>query len=180
MTEKPKTIGQAIDQILEALGGLEPAARTTVLNAVTSHLGLAKSNSTAFSGANSTPQSQTPAAVPPLAPSGASSASLPSAVDIRTFRHQKKPESANQMACVVAFYLQELAPGDQKSETLKTADLEKYFKQAGYPLPQDVSQVLRDSKRAGYFESASRGAYKLNAVGYNLVAHKLPKSSGAE
>jgi len=180
VADKPKTIGQAIDQILEALDGLEPTARTTVLNAVTSHLGLAKSDSHAFSGVNGTPQNQSPAAAPPIAPPVAPSASLPPTVDIRTFRHQKKPESANQMACVVAFYLQELAPEDQRSETLKTADLEKYFKQAGYPLPQDVSQVLRDSKRAGYFESASRGAYKLNAVGYNLVAHKLPKSSGTE
>lgn len=180
MAEKSKTIGQAIDQILEALEGLEPAARTTVLNTVASHLGLAKSGSPAFPGASSTLPNQSPAAPPTAPPATPNASSQPTVVDIRTFRHQKKPESANQMACVVAFYLQEMAPEDQRSETLKTTDLEKYFKQAGYPLPQDVSQVLRDCKRAGYFESVSRGAYKLNAVGYNLVAHKLPKSSSPE
>jgi hypothetical protein len=37
-----------------------------------------------------------------------------------------------------------------------------------------MAQVLIDAKASGYFESASRGEYKLNAVGYNLVAHNLP------
>ena len=82
------------------------------------------------------------------------------------------------MACVVAYYLQELAPEAERKETTSTADLEKYFKQAGFQLPRAMEQVLRDAKSSGYFESASRGEYKLNAVGYNLVAHNLPKSKG--
>jgi hypothetical protein len=38
-----------------------------------------------------------------------------------------------------------------------------------------------NAKNAGYFESAGGGRYKLNTVGYNLVAHNLPRGqvSGA-
>ena len=78
------------------------------------------------------------------------------------------------MACVVAFYLQELAPEADRKEIINTSDLEKYFKQAGFKLPTKLPQVLVDAKGAGYFDVASRGEYKLNAVGYNLVAHSLP------
>src|SRR5204862_83539 len=34
-------------------------------------------------------------------------------VDIRTFKQQKAPSSANEMACVLAYYLQHLAPADE-------------------------------------------------------------------
>lgn len=33
---------------------------------------------------------------------------------------------------------------------------------------------LQNAKNAGYLNVLDRGNYKLNAVGYNLVAHKLP------
>ncbi len=81
------------------------------------------------------------------------------------------------MACVVAYYLTELASADERKDSVSTQDLEKYFKQAGFKLPQKMEQVLPDAKRSGYFETAGRGEYKLNAVGYNLVAHNLPAKS---
>ena len=81
------------------------------------------------------------------------------------------------MACVVGYYLAELADKSERKEAITKTDLEKYFKQAGYPLPETIKQVLPDSKRSGYFDSASRGSYNLNAVGHNLVAHKLPTTT---
>ena len=36
--------------------------------------------------------------------------------------------------------------------------------------------TLTNAKNAGYFESVGEGKFKLNAVGYNLVAYSLPKS----
>jgi hypothetical protein len=78
------------------------------------------------------------------------------------------------MACVTAFYLQELALGDERKDTVNASDLERYFKQAGYKLPSRIAQTLIDAKAAGYMDSTGRGEYKLNAVGYNLVAHSLP------
>ncbi len=81
------------------------------------------------------------------------------------------------MACVVGFYLQELAPTSERKETVNTQDLEKYFKQAKFKLPGKINQILADAKAAGYFDVISRGEYKLNAVGYNLVAHNLPDAT---
>jgi len=99
-------------------------------------------------------------------------------MDIRTFKEQKVPTSASQMACVVAYYLQELAPDKERKDTVNIKDLEKYFKQAKFRLPKTIKQLLPDSRASGYFESAAgKGEYSLNAVGYNLVAHNLPKEN---
>jgi len=55
----------------------------------------------------------------------------------------------------------------------------KLFKQAGYPLPKGMAQALVNTKNAGYLdETATRGAYKLSRVGYNLVTHSMPKTKG--
>ncbi len=83
------------------------------------------------------------------------------------------------MACLVAFYLQEHAPEPDKKTTVTTQDLEKYFKHGGFKLPMKLNQVLVDAKAAGYFDSAGRGEYRLNAVGYNLVAHSLPTNNAS-
>ena len=41
--------------------------------------------------------------------------------------------------------------------------------------------TLVDTKNAGYLDNGSaRGLYRLNPVGYNLVAHSLPAGGGAE
>ena len=99
---------------------------------------------------------------------------------LATLKEKKQPDSARQMACVVAYYLQEHAGDDEKRSAVSAADLEKYFKQASYPLPSKMPQILVDAKLAGYFEQVSRGEYKLTRVGYNLVAHSLPKSAKAQ
>jgi hypothetical protein len=55
-------------------------------------------------------------------------------------------------------------------------DMIKYFKQAGFTLPKKPQFLLVNAKNAGYFDSAGTGKYRLNPVGYNLVAHNLPRS----
>ena len=88
-------------------------------------------------------------------------------VDIRSLKEDKQPNSANQMAAIVAYYLSELS--SQKKDSITVADIQMYFKQAGFPLP----------KNAGYLEPGSEQAtYKLSPVGYNLVAYGLPKGNG--
>ena len=81
------------------------------------------------------------------------------------------------MACLVAYYLQEVAPDAERKSTVTAGDLDKYFKQAGFKLPSRPGQVLIDAKGDGYFDSTGRGEYRLNAVGYNLVAHSMPTRS---
>ncbi len=83
------------------------------------------------------------------------------------------------MACLVAYYLQELAPKNDRKQKISVQDLEKYFKQAPFKLPKRLDQLLVNAKASGYFESAERGEYKLNAVGYNLVVHGLPAKKGS-
>lgn len=168
MAEEKMTIGQAIDQIVSALAAFEDPDKQTILNTVFAHLKLQPP-------ASSAQRSAAPAAVnlpPPVIP--AHSPVAKSGADIRALKDEKKPNSARQMACLVAFYLQEHAPEAEAKNTVTTADLEKYFKQAGFKLPDRMEAVLSDAKRAGYFDTAARGAYKLTRVGYNLVAHSLP------
>lgn len=164
MSERKATLGQAIDSMIEALEPLDIVSRQTAVNAVCAHLGLESSIK------NSSSEESTP-----LKPDNNNSSNL--VIDIRTFKDQKNPKTAVQMACLVAYYLQELAPQNERKETINSTDLTKYFKQAGYKLPKAIPQLLPDARVAGYFESApGKGEYSLNAVGYNLVAHNLPKS----
>jgi hypothetical protein len=164
------TLGQAIDLIEKALAHFDGPDQQTILVAVCSHLKIGLSTPLT---APLTPGAQLNSAKPiPLAPSGLEG------VDIKTLKNVKQPSSAIQMACVVAYYLAELAPETERKKTLTVTDLERYFKQAGFPLNQKMEQLPVDAKRAGYFDSAARGEYALNRVGHNLVAHQLPRKSG--
>jgi hypothetical protein len=80
------------------------------------------------------------------------------------------------MAALVAYYLSEAAPPEERKSEVTTEDLEKYFKQAGHPLPGALQFTLKNAAAAGYFDPLGSGRYKLNPVGHNLVAHTLPKS----
>jgi hypothetical protein len=80
------------------------------------------------------------------------------------------------MAALVAYYLSELAGDDERKDAINAADLEKYFKQAGFKLPKAIPQTLLNAAAAGYFDALGNGQYKLNPVGYNLAVHGLPRS----
>ena len=109
---------------------------------------------------------------------GAASAAI--IQDIRALKQEKVPKSANEMAAVVAYYLAEVVNPSEQKKTIDIADVEKYFKQAQYPLPNNVQMTLVNAKSAGYFDAEGSGQYKLNPVGYNLVAHTLPRSDSSE
>lgn len=164
------TLGQAIDKIIAALESLDPGARMTALRAASAHLNL---------GPATAPEQSAPPPLPfvPGAPAHAVSSSGPQ--DIRSLKDNKQPGNALEMAALVAFYLQSVAPATDQKQEIQSTDLEKYFKQAGYHLPSRIAQVLIDAKGAGYFDAVSRGTYKLNPVGYNLVVHSLPRKAGS-
>lgn len=168
--KEKKTLGTAIDDIVSALEALEPNARTTAVTAACAHLRISTGTGPPSDSGQFDTRGQPPAdhVVAP-APS-------PSKVtDIKTFKDDKKPRSATEMACVVAYYLLELLPHGERKDKMTTKDIERYFKQAKFPLPKVLRQVLRNAKAGGYFDSVGTGAYKLNPVGYNLVAHTLPR-----
>ncbi len=162
-----KTLGQAIDEIVAAVEALDETDRATAVMAACQHLGLSTRSP------NAQPSRENARQI--VEPTTGAQPVTGSVHDIRTVKDQKGPSSAIEMACVVAYYLESLAaPSDRKTE-VGAADLEKYFKQGGYPLPKRMPQVLVDARGAGYFDSAGHGKYKLNPVGHNLVVHKLPK-----
>jgi hypothetical protein len=100
--------------------------------------------------------------------------------DIKELREEKQPSSGIQMAVLVAYYLKALAPNDERQEAITAADVEKYFNQAQYPLPtgkNGLIDTLNNARGAGYFESAGRGSFKLNSVGFNLAAYNMPTKS---
>jgi hypothetical protein len=100
--------------------------------------------------------------------------------DIRRLKEQKNPGSANEMAALVAYYLAEVVPAPERKPAIEISDIEKYFKQANFKLPSQLKMTLVNAKNAGYFDATGGGKYKLNPVGYNLVAHSLPRGGGSE
>ncbi len=165
----------AIGQVLSALGSLTGAARERVLDYVTRALGINLGRAAPARTGLSV------IADPPVV-GGTPAASNPTTTqpvtDIRSLKDAKQPSSANQMAALVAYYLAELAPEGERRDVIDASDLERFFKQAGYPLPQRVSMTLPNAASSGYFDATGEsGKYKLNPVGHNLVAHSLPTGS---
>ena len=165
--QKKKSLGQAIDEVVQAIEALDESSRLTAVKAACEHLniplGLPETHLP-------TPLGQTPPPTPESPPA-------PVITDIRTLNKEtKRPGNAIEMACVVAYYLKNCAPENERMNVILTKDIEKYFTQADFPLPKVPGQVLVDAKAAGYLDSAGRGKYKLNPVGHNLVAHTLPRT----
>jgi hypothetical protein len=153
----------AISSILQALDGLDGESIQRVLDYVFGRLSIAA------------PRHPKPVAIL----TSQATVSEPTHIrrtSIRDLKEEKQPESSNQMAALVAYYLSEVAEDPERKEAVNSADLEKYFKQASFKLPKSLPQTLPNATAAGYFDPAGNGLYKLNAVGYNLVAHGLPRA----
>jgi hypothetical protein len=162
---------EAIKAINDALKPLTLENRERVLQYVLGHLGISLANSARVQ-ATSSPASQLPAAGTII------QAPLQRRPDIRSFAEEKKPKTAGEMAAVVGFFLSELAPQDEKLDEVSNPEIIKLYKQSQFmKLPKDPKQLLKSAAKSGYFDSVSHGKYKLNAVGYNLVAHNLPHAS---
>ena len=101
-------------------------------------------------------------------------------LDIRSLKEEKSARTAVEMAVLVAYYLQDEAPESERKDSIGAADLRKYFKQAKHPLPSSLGNTLTSAKNAGYLEPVSHGQYRLNAVGYNLIAHSMPAAKASK
>lgn len=168
--DTPKTLGQAIDAIVEALESLDNTSQVTAIRAACDYLKIRPPETIGIGQAP-------PGGTPP--PEGAR---LTSAIptDIRILKQEKQPSTANEMAALVAFYLSELVPEAERKAQVQQEDMVKYFKQAVYPLPKQPRFLLTNAKNSGYFDFLGEGKYRLNAVGYNLVAHNLPRARSGE
>ena len=168
---------EAIRAVLLALEPLSPEVRTSVLGYVLKRLQIALA-----------PVQQTDVSTP--APSadarlGAAEATAraeqqTTPAHIKDLKENKKPRSANEMAALVAYYLENVAPSKERKDRIITKDIETYFKIAGFRLPEKPQFTLGNAKAAGYLDAVGNGEYKLNAVGYNLVVHSMPREAGSK
>lgn len=157
----------AISSILRALEGLDGESIQRVLDYVFGRLSISAPR-----------QIKAMTSAPTIGPTAVESG-LVRRPSIRDLKDEKQPDSSNQMAALVAYYLSEIANEDERKDAVNTADLEKYFKQAGFKLPKSLPKTLLNATAAGYFDPVGNGLYRLNAVGYNLVVHGLPRSHTA-
>lgn len=159
---------KAISTVMEALTPLDPEAREHALDFVMKRLGIITGRS---------------APILPAAAAEPAATPHPSAhvagVDIRTFAGLKEPNTLNEKVAVMAFFLAQVAPADERRDYITSDDIKPYFIQAGFELPTGpANMTLTNAKNAGYLNALERGQYRLNSVGHNLVAHKLPKKPG--
>lgn len=148
----------AIQSIMSALAPLEPEAQQRAFAYVAMRLRISSAVTSDAGFASLSPGVSAP----------------PMQIDIRTLKEQKTPRSANEMCAVIGYYLTEIAPIEERKSTINRRDVEKYFKQAAFQLPQVLKQTLPNAAKAGYFDLVGRGEYKLTPVGHNLVVHSLP------
>jgi hypothetical protein len=165
-----KSLGQAIDTLIDALESLDDSSRLIVVKAACEHLNIHLESSGMRAATPLTPPT------PNVSPAQESGTIKSKITDIRSLKDSKKPSNAIEMVCLVAYYLENHAPEKEKKSEILRTDVEKYFKQASFPLPKVPEQVLTNAKAAGYFDSVGHGKYKLNPVGHNLVAHSLPRA----
>jgi hypothetical protein len=154
----------AIQTIIASLEPLDTEARQRVVSYVFQRLRLSL-------------DSQPPQASNPILPSVAdiSQPIITAQIihNIRSLKEQKAPRSASEMCAIVAYYLAELAPVEERKDSIDRDDAVKYFKQANFPLPKSLKQIMPNAAKAGYFDALGDGKYRLNPVGYNLVVHGL-------
>jgi len=174
MSDAKLSVGEAIDRIAEALESFDAHQQNTILSTVCALLKIPLPGSAVGGPASSTPPKVSKhSEVSHRSPTA--SHGVEPGIDIKSLKEQKQPRSAREMACLVGYYLTELAPESERKSAIAAADIDKYFKQAGYRSPGALVQVLPDAKKGGYFDSEARGEYKLNRVGYNAVVHSMPK-----
>jgi hypothetical protein len=162
---------QAMKTLVEALEPLKPEVRTRVIDYVFKVLGIVGTQPPA-SPILPTPPGQ-PAALSPLFRPGTDRPT-----DVLSLKEEKDPKTATQMIAVVAYYLAHLA--NERQDFITQEDIQKYFMQGKFLMPGSKSSALVNAKNAGYLDAIEPGKYRLNSVGYNLVAHKMPKDGSAK
>lgn len=167
---------KAISTLMEALTPLDKDAREHALDFVMKRLGISLGAALAPIQHHGLPIPPTPItpATPPIPDQPGQ--------DIRSFAALKSPKTMNEKVAVMAYYLAQLAPPAERRDYITPEDIKPYFIQADFELPTATgSTTLTNAKNAGYLNALERGQYRLNSVGHNLVAHKLPnKDAGAK
>jgi hypothetical protein len=141
MTDKKDDDGvSAITTIIAALKPLDNKTRQNVLDFVLKQLDID------FPGGLEPPP--TTYAVEAAFPPERAAPTAP--VDIRTLAEQKKPKTVNERVAVVAYYLKNLALGEERRDYITSEDISNYFPQADFELPV-ARMALANAKKCWLF-----------------------------
>lgn len=161
----------AAEEIKAILHGRDKLEQERIIRWVTESLGLVGSPSIGV-GASALP---TALSVTPPAHAQPLGAPLQRLRDIKTFVKEKNPKNDVQFAAVAAYFYRFECSQAERKETIVPKDLDEAGRQArGYSF-KNARQTLNNGVMLGYFDRAGDGAYKVNAVGENLVAMTLPR-----
>jgi hypothetical protein len=119
----------AITTMLSALSGLDEAARDRVFAYICTRLNL-QSPQELITQQAASEEAVEARTTPGVTPSNENK-------DICTFKEQKSPRSATEMAAVVAYFLQYEANEDERKASITKSDVEKYFHLAKFKMPKD-------------------------------------------
>lgn len=165
----------AAEEIKAILHGRDKTEQERIVRWVAESLGLA--SLPALSPGAAAPATAVAAVSQPhmQVPSGPT----PRAKDIKSFVIEKQPKSDVQFAAVAAYFYRFECPQAARKEVILPKDLDDAGRQArGYSF-KNARATLNNAVTLGYFDRAGEGAFRLNAVGENLVAMTLP-GAGAE
>jgi hypothetical protein len=168
MSAKPDEF-EAARKVVDVLEPFDNAERERIIRWSRDKLGM--------SGA-STSVSVLQQTAPGITSTGASSPVSGQPLDMRTFIQQKNPRTDTQLAAAVAYFHRFVAPDSEKKDSIGKTDLLNACRLTERARPRRPDQTLVNAFSAGYFDKASRGLYKLNSVGENLVAVALPGAPG--
>jgi hypothetical protein len=100
------------------------------------------------------------------------------ATDIKSFVASKNPKSDVQYAAVVAYFYRFEAPEAHRKDTITSEILQESTRLTGRKRLDKPSTTINNAKNLGYLDSPSRGEFRINTVGENLVAMTLPGQEG--
>jgi hypothetical protein len=81
--------------------------------------------------------------------------------DIRSLVEQKNPKNDSQLAAVVAYYHQLVAPESQRKDSVGADDIVEACRAAGRARPQRPAQTVVNAFHDGLLDRADRGRYRL-------------------
>jgi len=182
MAEK-KTLGQAIDQILDALQGLDENTRLTALTAVQKHLGIEAE--TSFGGFFGGLRSSQPSAKRHTTPlenepseivneANSLSFSEDRSMSPKEFLLEKSPRTDVERVACLAYYLTHF----RGIPHFKTTDLSMLNTEAAQVKFSNASTSAKNALAQGYLASATKGNRQISAAG-ELYVQALPDRDAA-
>ena len=176
MVKEAKDDFEAVRVLVDTLNSFDSADQERIIRWAREKLGL-----------SATPSSSQPSPLPPKpalvagysAASETGSKSHTTNKDIKSFINEKDPKNDKQLAAAIAYYYAFEAPEAQRKNSINSKDLRDACRLANRHQPKNAGQTLINAAHSGFLDKAEEtGAYKINAVGENLVAMALPDGAG--